>query len=243
MEKELETTFYRFYSEIRGFLSKLISDPIKAEPSKYLKDRNFGKSKTINVLMDKGILERHESIKDQTNSPDIKKPTYTVKYKVKKKNFETKIHRIYSKYFEKNLPEKKEKEIDECSSCGSVGGANGMGYDVPLFGGNPMRQKHLQESEFKPKTVFANEDEEIKKLEKADPAYKTRGGLNKMPKRVYITQEQFNIIQEMINTNNAGDADLEEATATTNIGSVGNYTANGLVLKTSDGKPDPCYKR
>ena len=37
---EKETTFYRFYSEIRGFLSKLISDPIKAEPSKYLKDRN-----------------------------------------------------------------------------------------------------------------------------------------------------------------------------------------------------------
>ena len=94
---EKETTFYRFYSEIRGFLSKLISDPIKAEPSKYLKDRNFRKTNLINILINKGIVERHESIKDQTNS-DAKNPTYIVKYKVKKKDFETKIHRIYSKY-------------------------------------------------------------------------------------------------------------------------------------------------
>ena len=142
---EMETTFYRFYSEIRGFLSKLISDPIKAEPSKYLKVRNFGKTKVINVLISRGIVERHETIKDQTNS-NVKKPTYVVRYKVKKKDFETKVHRIYSKYFEKNLPEKKENEIDEAASCGGVGGATGMGYDVPLFGGNPISQKHVNEN-------------------------------------------------------------------------------------------------
>ena len=36
---------------------------------------------------------------------------------------------------------------------------------------------------------------------------------------------------------------LDEATATTNVGAMGDYTANGLVLKTSDGKKDPCYDR
>ena len=213
---EKETTFYRFYSEIRGFLSKLISDPIKAEPSKYLKDRNFGKTKLINFLISRGIVERHETIKDQTNS-NVKKPTYVVRYKVKKKDFETKVHRIYSKYFEKNLPEKKEKEIDESTSCGGVGGANGMGYDVPLFGGNPISQKRVNENISK------------------DKEHKSR--------KIYITEKQFNFIQENINEINAGDIDLEEATATFTVGTAGNYTPNGLVLKTSDGKLDPCYRK
>ncbi len=216
-KEQLETTFYRFYSEIRAFLSKLISDPIKATPSKYLKERDFGKTKIINVLLDKGVLERKESIKDQTDS-DLKKPTYIVKYKVRKKNFETKIHRIYSKYFEKNLPEKeKTEEIDECASCGSVGGANGMEYDVPFNANSPVRQHALYEGEKK----------------------------KKPKKNIYVTQRQFDYIQDTINSINGGDMEigLDEATATTNVGAMGDYTANGLVLKTSDGKKDPCYDR
>ena len=178
--------------------------------------RNFGKTKLINVLISRGIVERHETIKDQTNS-NVKKPTYVVRYKVKKKDFETKVHRIYSKYFEKNLPEKKENEIDEAASCGGVGGANGMGYDVPLFGGNTISQKHVNENAAKKKNVKS--------------------------RRIYITEKQFNFIQENINEINAGDVDLEEATVTFSVGTIGNYTPNGLVLKTSDGKLDPCYRK
>lgn len=101
MAKKLETTYYRFMSEIRSFLSKLLSKPINAEPSKYLKDRNFNKTKTINVLLKRGILERHEKILDSTNS-DEKAAKYTVKYKVLKKDFEKKIHRVFIEYFEEN---------------------------------------------------------------------------------------------------------------------------------------------
>jgi len=104
MEKQ-ETTYYRFLSEVRAFLSKLIKEPIKAEPSKYLKDRDFTKSKLIKDLMSRDILERHEKILDSTNSEE-KTAKYVVKYKVKKKDFENKIHKIYIKYFEKNEPEK-----------------------------------------------------------------------------------------------------------------------------------------
>ena len=218
-KEQLETTFYRFYSEIRAFLSKLISDPIKASPSKYLKDRDFGKTKIINVLLDKGVLERKESIKDQTDS-DLKKPTYIVKYKVRKKNFETKIHRIYSKYFEKNLPEKeKTEEIDECASCGSVGGANGMEYDVPINGGTPIRR-----------SIYECDGG------KTESKSKSAGR-----KRIRITSDQFKLIQETINAVTNGD--LDEATTTSNIGAMGDYTANGLVLKTADGKRDPSYDR
>lgn len=202
-----ETTFYRFYSEIRSFLSKLMKNPIKATPSKYLKERDFSKSKLISILMRKGILERHEEIKDQTDS-EYKKPTYIVHYKVKKKDFEKRIHRIYSKYFEKNVNDNSKKEVNEdgATGCSTIGSFNNV--DVPLFGGTPLR-RNINESETK--------------------------------RRVLFTEEQFKLIQNTINDVNA--ADVDEATTTFNIGSCGNYTANGLVLKTKNGKKDPSYNR
>ena len=67
----------------------------------------------------------------------------------------------------------------------------------------------------------------------------------KAKKNIYVTQRQFDYIQDTINSINGGDMEigLDEATATTNVGAMGGYTANGLVLKTSDGKKDPCYDR
>ena len=104
MSKELETTYYRFQSEVRAFLSKLLKNPVDAQPSKYLKDRDFTRTKLINELLKRDVLERHEKILDRTNS-DEKDAKYVVKFKVHKKDFEKRIHRIYIKYFEKNVNE------------------------------------------------------------------------------------------------------------------------------------------
>ena len=60
--KELEITYYRFTSEVRAFLSKLLKDPIKAQPSKYLKDRDITRKKLIDDLLKRDVLERHEKI-------------------------------------------------------------------------------------------------------------------------------------------------------------------------------------
>jgi len=193
-DKKLETTPYRFYSEIRVFISDLFRNPIKAEPSRYLKNRDLSKKKIIDELIKRGIIERSEKILDASNS-DKKKPTYTVKYKLYMDNFETKVNRMYSKYFEKNLPEKPKKQINEdgeggASSCAGVGGS----FEQPL----------------------------AKPISRVLPE-------QKKPRKIRITERQLKQIQE--------------ATATTNIGACGDYTANGLVLKTADGKPDPCYKR
>ena len=103
-EEKDEVTYYRFLSEVKAFLAKLMSKPIDAKPSKYLIDRGVTKEKLIRDLRNKGVLERHEKILDSTNS-DKKKATYTVKYKVRKKNFEDRIHWLYAKYFEKNVNE------------------------------------------------------------------------------------------------------------------------------------------
>lgn len=104
MSKELETTYYRFQSEVRAFLSKLLKNPVDAQPSKYLKDRDFTRTKLINELLKRDVLERHEKILDRTNS-DEKDAKYVVKFKVHRKDFEKRIHRLYIKYFEKNVNE------------------------------------------------------------------------------------------------------------------------------------------
>lgn len=261
MDNKLETTSYRFLSEVRAFLAKLIKNPIGAEPSKYLKDRNFNKTRLINVLRDRGVIERHEKILDSTNS-DEEKAKYVVKYKVRKKDFENKINKIYIKYFEKNLPEK--KSVDESvfkneeemkrqilngsdgktykqrgginedgegsGDAGSIGGTScdgvasetsrgDMGYDVPF--GMINRPAYL-----------AGHDKKLKGQPKPENILgKTITAEKRKPKKIIVTEEQFNrILKE------------EGVTSTTSVGSMGNYTAGGLVLKTKDGKEDPCSK-
>lgn len=161
-EEKEEVTYYRFLSEVKAFLAKLMSKPIDAKPSKYLIDRGVTKEKLIRDLRNKGVLERHEKILDSTNS-DKKKATYTVKYKVRKKNFEDRIHWLYAKYFEKNVNESVfededsmvrtilddpefgpiynergglPKQLDEEAGAGGAGGAGVSGGDGGVFGGD-----------------------------------------------------------------------------------------------------------
>ena len=194
-KKELETTPYRFISEVRVFISDLFRKPTKADTSKYLKDRGFTRKKLIDELISRGIISRSEKILDSTNS-DKKKPTYSVKYKRYSDNFNTKMNRLYSKYFEKNIPEKKKQdEINEeggAGSCSFVGGS----FEQPI--GKEIISRPMYEG-------------------------------NKPTKKIRITERQLKRLQE--------------ATTTMNIGSSGNYTANGLILKTSDGNRDPAYDR
>lgn len=126
MKKDLDTTYYRFQSEVRAFLSKLLKNPVDAQPSKYLKDRDFTRKKLIDELLKRDVIERHEKILDPTNS-DEKEAKYVVKFKVHKKDFEKRIHRIYIKYFEKNEPEKKVNEEAELRSCANTIGVVGGG--------------------------------------------------------------------------------------------------------------------
>lgn len=221
----METTFYRFLSEMRAFLSALMKDPIGAKPSQYLKNRDFSRSKIIKELMKRGVLERNEKIltPDKTGEKEVK---YSAKYLVKKKDFEKKIKRLYIKYFEKNEPEK----LNECDG-GAMGGGEALGgtssfsvgadttrgdvaYDVVLGrlarpGYNEHRKKKKSDNDILGKTIHAE---------------------SKKPKRIYITEEQLNFIIE------------DGSPSTMSVGALGDYTAQGLVLKTADGKEDPCAK-
>lgn len=236
-------TYFRFLSEIKAFLKKLMEDPIGAKPSQYLMDRNFNRTKTINVLMKAGVLERSENVKDQTDS-DVEKPTYFLKFKVKKKDFERKIKKIYIKYFEKNLP-KKDEVVNECEGgCGGEGGAIGggeaSGVDAgsatdgatssQINMGHPDMPFGLVRREFMP--VQGRGPKEKKKGKNIKPenilGKELTAECKKCNRKIHITEEQYNLIME------------DGVTSTATVGAIGDYTAGGLVLKTADGKEDPC---
>lgn len=230
-----DMTFYRFLSEIRSFLSKLKKDPISAQPSKFMKDNGFSRSKIINDLIKKGVLERDEKILEPSKTGNDK-VQYSVKFNIRKKNFETKIGRYYSKEFEKNLPSK--DTLNECdcggAACdggGDIGGTSSfsvgadttrgdVGYDVVAGmisrpGYLADRDKKKKKNEVKPENILGKD-------------IKAEG---KKPRRVFITEEQLQAI--------LGE---DGVTSTSTVGAIGDYTAQGLVLKTSDGKEDPCAK-
>ena len=219
MSKELETTLYRFQSEVRAFLSKLLKKPVDAQPSKYLKDRDFTRKKLINELLSRDVIERHEKILDRTNS-DEKEAKYVVKFKVHKKDFEKRLHRIYIKYFEKNVNESvfaneedMKKQIlngpdgdtyrkrgginEEGEGGGAAAGGDGgggatstssvasettrgdLGYDTPIF---PMQRR----------TIYAGTQGDIKT--KNPILGKTITAESKKSRRIFVTEEQFNMI-------------------------------------------------
>lgn len=180
MDNKPEVTYYRFLSEIKAFLGKLLGDPIKAEPSKYLRDLGFTRSRIINLLIKKDVLERNEKIltPDKTGAKKVK---YSVSFKVKKKNFDRIMRRIYTRYFEKNLPEKDPvNEWMDMSSCGILLGAtSGKGGQV----GSEVCDrwgKYVNDAKDEPISFFANDDkikQDMLKDERDREAYLTRGGM------------------------------------------------------------------
>ena len=148
-----DTTFYGFQSSVRHFLSELLSHPFKTKPNKYLTDRGMTRQKLINILLKRDVLRRHEKV-DDTNPNEVK---YVLKYNVVRKNFEKKLKRIYTKYFEQN---KEEKEIDEATVCGAASGP----VIAPLTT-TPLRRNYTNESiDKKSKKIYISEKqlEELK---------------------------------------------------------------------------------
>lgn len=172
MSKELETTYYRFLSEVKAFLSKLLKDPIKAQPSKYLKDRDVTRNKLIKDLLSRDVIERHEKILDPTNS-DEKTAKYTVTFKVHRKDFEKRIQRLYIKYFEKNINE--EAELRSCANLIGVIGGGKPGETADRWA------KYVNDNNKKFKPSLFKDEEEMKEKILNGPdgdVYRKRGGIN-----------------------------------------------------------------
>lgn len=112
--EEENVTFYKFFTEVKNFIQDLLDDPINAKPSEFFKNHDISKSLLLNKMIDRDIVTKHENIDEPYDADGNKKSMHSIQYRVPKKNFEQKIKRLYSYFFEN---EKRKKKINE-----SVGG-------------------------------------------------------------------------------------------------------------------------
>lgn len=264
MKKELDITYYRFLSEVRSFLSKLLKDPIKAQPSVYLKNRDVTRKKLIDDLLKRDVLERHEKILDPTNS-DEKEAKYVVKYKVHKKDFEKRIHRLYIKYFEKNVNESvfaNEEEMkqqilngadgetykergginEEGEGGGDAGGEGGSGGATSTFsvGGDTTRGDMGHDVPFGMinRAGYLADRDKKKKKSTNKILGKTIQAESKKPKKVYITEEQFNRILKEEGLGAGGATTTTSVASSTTDGQLGPVRPGCMTFKKANGEPD-----
>lgn len=104
-EEKEEVTFYKFFTEVKNFLKKLLDDPIGAKPSDFFKDNGISKNDLLNKMLERGIIKKKENI-DEPNDADGKmKSMHYLSYSIPKKDFEHKIKRLYSHFFENKITE------------------------------------------------------------------------------------------------------------------------------------------
>ena len=100
-ESEEEVTFYEFFTGVKNYLRDLLINPIEAEPSDLFKKHGISKSQLLTKLIERGIVSRTENVDEPNDGNGKMFSMYHVKYSIPRKNFEQKIHRLYSYYFEK----------------------------------------------------------------------------------------------------------------------------------------------
>lgn len=108
-ESEEDVTFFKFFTEVKNFIRDLLDDPIEAKPSGFFKTHGISRSLLLNKMLDKDIINKKENIDEPNDADGNKKSMHYIQYKVPKKNFEKKIKRLYSYFFENE----KRKKIDE----------------------------------------------------------------------------------------------------------------------------------
>lgn len=101
-ENSNEVTFYSFFVEVKNFISALLDDPIDAKPGVFFKEHGITRSALLNKLLERGIITKKEKIDEPNDADGRLKSMHYIQYKVPKKDFEQKIHRLYSYLFEKD---------------------------------------------------------------------------------------------------------------------------------------------
>jgi len=107
--EEEEVTFYKFFTEVKNFIKDLLDDPIGAKPSGFFKAHGISKSILLNKMLDRDIVSKKENIDEPNDADGNMKSMHHLQYRVPRKNFEQKIKRLYSYFFENG----KGKKINE----------------------------------------------------------------------------------------------------------------------------------
>ncbi len=100
-ENKEEVTFYRFFTDVKNFLKKLLDDPIGAKPGDMFKDNGISRNDLLNKMLERGIIKKKENIDEPNDADGNIKSMHYLSYSVPKKDFEHKIKRLYDYFFEK----------------------------------------------------------------------------------------------------------------------------------------------
>ena len=91
-----EMTYFKFFTEVKKFLKGLLSNPLNADISDYLKGRGIDRDTLLDKMLDRGIVTKKEGFDERYDSKSMKKKSmHHLKYTVPSKNFEDKMHRLY----------------------------------------------------------------------------------------------------------------------------------------------------
>ena len=105
-ESEEELTFWRFFVEIKKFITDLLNDPIHARPSAVLVSNGLDNDTLRKKLQDESVIVKSEDIREPRDEITGKiESRYYLSYKVPKKDFKKKLRRLYRKTIESSVNE------------------------------------------------------------------------------------------------------------------------------------------
>lgn len=158
MSKHNEMTRYAFISHMEDYMKKLLTDPLHADTDEFLKGHDIDGPKALKILLKRtdpedensAIITRTEKIRDNGSDENGKrlKDTFTVKYRIPRKDYTKKMRNLYISLFEGNIidgcPINEEGEggaVSDCAGATSCDSSSGQ-YTVPLLG-KPIKRKKV----------------------------------------------------------------------------------------------------
>ena len=113
MGKHDEMTRYAFISHMEDYMKKLLTDPLKADTDEFLKSHGIDGPKAIKILTKRAdpddenssIVVKKAVIKDNGADENGKrlKDTFSVSYKIPRKDYTKKMRNLYISLFERHL--------------------------------------------------------------------------------------------------------------------------------------------
>ena len=110
-----EMTRYAFISHMEDYMKKLLTDPLKADTDEFLKGHGIDGPRAIEILTKRtdpndensSIVVKKAAIRDNGTDEDGKrlKDTFTVKYRIPRKDYTKKMRNLYISLFESNIIE------------------------------------------------------------------------------------------------------------------------------------------
>lgn len=119
----VEMTEYKFLSNIKTFIGKLLQDPVNTQPTQLLSLYNLTRKELLNYLISNDIIRRESRLSDKDADGNPKKVTMLVKFLCPKKDFNEKLAKMYIDFFGKDENMEINEDGEGCVTTAASSGA------------------------------------------------------------------------------------------------------------------------